>query len=99
MKPISPRLDGMGPACGLTSCVRLVAEDATAFVEAINDSSGRSGKERIMWKVGLIVAACTWQGSEEGRQHQFEGKEEEGSEGNRRLVTIVSTYYCSYSSA
>jgi hypothetical protein len=45
MKPISPRFDGRGPACGLTCCVRVVEEDdATAFVEAITDSSGRSGK-------------------------------------------------------
>jgi hypothetical protein len=45
----------MGPACGLTSCVRVVEEeeDATAFVEAITDSSGRSGKERIVGKVEL----------------------------------------------
>jgi hypothetical protein len=55
MKPISPRLDGMGPACGLTSCVRVVEEDedATAFVEAITDSSGRSGKEWIVAESGL----------------------------------------------
>jgi hypothetical protein len=93
MKPISPRLDGMGPACGLTSCVRIVEEDATTFVEAINDSSGRSEKERIVGKVGLILAACTWQGSEEGRQHQVEGKEEnKESEGNQWLVTIIT--YC-----
>jgi hypothetical protein len=30
-------------------------EEATAFVDAITDSSGRSGKERIVGKVGLIV--------------------------------------------
>jgi hypothetical protein len=71
-------------------------EDATAFVEAISDSSRRPGKKMIVGKVGLIVAACTWQESEEGRQHQIEGEEEEDeSEGNRRLVTIVGTYYCS----
>lgn len=35
MNPISPRLDGMGPACSLTSFVRVVEEDATAFAEAI----------------------------------------------------------------
>ena len=45
-------------------------------------------------KVDLIVAACTWQGSEEGRQHQLEGKEDKESEGNRLLVTIITTYYC-----
>jgi hypothetical protein len=86
----------MGPACGLTSGVRVVEEeDATALVDAITDSSGRSGKERIVGKVGLIKAACTWQGSEEGRQHQVEGKEDKESEGNQRLVTIIGTYYCS----
>jgi hypothetical protein len=89
----------MGPACGLTSCVRVVEEeDATAFVEAITDSSEGREKDRIVGKVGLIVAACTWQGSE-GRQHQIEGKKEDGegeSEGNWRLVTIFGTYYCSW---
>jgi hypothetical protein len=74
----------MGPACGLTSCVRVVEEeDATAFVEAITDSSRRSGKERMVGKVGLILAACTWQGSEEGRQHQMKEEEEEEEEVNR----------------
>jgi hypothetical protein len=38
----------MGPACGLTSCVRPVEEEAdpTAFVEAITELVGKeSGKE------------------------------------------------------
>lgn len=98
-KPISPRLDGMGPACGLTSCVRVVKEeDATAFVEAIIESEeGRKkmGKVGKVGKVSLIVVACTWQGLEGGRQHQIEGKEDEESKRNQPLVTIVGTYYWS----
>jgi len=39
--------------------------------------------------MGLIVTACTWQGSEGGCQHQVEGKEEEESEGNWWLVTVI----------
>ena len=57
-KPISPRLDGMGPACGLTSCVRVEEEeDATAYVEAITDWSGRSGKERVLGESGLDISS------------------------------------------
>jgi len=44
-KPISPRLNGKGPACGLDSCDKRVEEvDATAAVDAIMDSSGKSGE-------------------------------------------------------
>src|SRR6266851_6188901 len=45
MKPISPRFNGRGPACGLDSCIRMVEEvDAIAAVDAIIDRSGRSGR-------------------------------------------------------
>jgi hypothetical protein len=36
-------LDGRGPACGLDSNV-VEEDDATAAVDAINDSSEKSGK-------------------------------------------------------
>jgi hypothetical protein len=37
----------MGPACGIDSCVKVVEEvDATEVVEAITDSSGKSGEDK-----------------------------------------------------
>ena len=47
MKPISPRLNGKGPACSLDSCDnRVEEEDAIVAVDAIMDSSGKSGGGR-----------------------------------------------------
>jgi hypothetical protein len=44
-KPISPRLDGIGPACGLVRVAE--EEDATAAVDAITDTTGREGEGEV----------------------------------------------------
>jgi len=76
----------MGAACGLTSCVR-VEEDAIAAVDDMTGSSVK-GKERIVGKESWILAACTWQESKEGCQHQVRGRRGR-EERNRQLVTII----------
>jgi hypothetical protein len=75
MKPISPRFDGKGPACGLDSCNKMVEEEEVAEVDAMMGSSGKSGKfngrargeerreSREVKGNGMdsqLLAACTW---------------------------------------
>lgn len=87
-KPISPRLDGIGPACGL---VRVVEEDATAAVDAITGregGGGRSGKGVNNGKWGLRRQLAPGKDLE-GRQHQVKGRRNKWSGGNNHELLLL----------
>lgn len=86
----------MGPACGLTSCVRLVEEDAdpTAFVEAITELVGKVRKRvNVERKWAWFWQLAPGKGQRRDACIKVKGwwrRIKKGSEGNRRLVTIIT---------